>query len=136
MLALYSRKRRRRETEEDARRPTSQWEWRVVEADNFDPVYPFLPPPTPGSDTVLPVPVPPFFSDWDFYLSNLTVLNIRTAAPIIHTRNGLALNLGSGLKIENNQLVADGGGAVVVEGDRPTRARRPSRSMPTRTPSR
>lgn len=110
MLALYSRKRRRRETEEDARRPTSQWEWRVVEADNFDPVYPFLPPPTPGSDTVLPVPVPPFFSDWDFYLSNLTVLNIRTAAPIIHTRNGLALNLGSGLKIENNQLVADGGG--------------------------
>ena len=110
MLALCSRKRRRRETEEDARRPTSQWEWRVVEADNFDPVYPFLPPPTPGSDTVLPVPVPPFFSDWDFYLSNLTVLNIRTAAPIIHTRNGLALNLGSGLKIENNQLVADGGG--------------------------
>ncbi|ADR77852.1 fiber [Murine adenovirus 2] len=110
MLALCSRKRRRRETEEDARRPTSQWEWRAVEADNFDPVYPFLPPPTPGSDTVLPVPVPPFFSDWDFYLSNLTVLNIRTAAPIIHTRNGLALNLGSGLKIENNQLVADGGG--------------------------
>lgn len=110
MLALCSRKRRRRETEEDARRRTSQWEWRVVEADNFDPVYPFLPPPTPGSDTVLPVPVPPFFSDWDFYLSNLTVLNIRTAAPIIHTRNGLALNLGSGLKIENNQLVADGGG--------------------------
>lgn len=109
MLALCQ-KRRRQEDEEDARRQQRYWDWRAVDPADYNPVYPFLPPPTPGSDVIIPTPMPPFFSDIDFYLSNRTVLNIRTAAPIIHTINGLALNLGTGLKLENGQLTAEGGG--------------------------
>lgn len=109
MLALCQ-KRRRQEDEEDARRQQRYWDWRAVDPADYNPVYPFLPPPTPGSDVIIPTPMPPFFSDIDFYLSNRTVLNIRTAAPIIHTINGLALNLGTGLKLEDGKLTAEGGG--------------------------
>lgn len=109
MLALCQ-KRRRQEDEEDARRRQRYWDWRAVDPADYNPVYPFLPPPTPGSDVIIPTPMPPFFSDIDFYLSNLSVLNIRTSAPIIHTINGLALNLGSGLKLEDGKLTVEGGG--------------------------
>lgn len=109
MLALCQ-KRRRQEDEEDARRQQRYWDWRAVDPADYNPVYPFLPPPTPGSDVIIPTPMPPFFSDIDFYLSNRTVLNIRTSAPIIHTINGLALNLGTGLKLEDGKLTAEGGG--------------------------
>lgn len=109
MLALCQ-KRRRQEDEEDARRRQRYWDWRAVDPADYNPVYPFMPPPTPGSDVIIPTPMPPFFSDIDFYLSNLSVLNIRTSAPIIHTINGLALNLGDGLKLEGGKLTAEGGG--------------------------
>lgn len=109
MLALCQ-KRRRQEDEEDARRRQRYWDWRAVDPADYNPVYPFMPPPTPGSDVIIPTPMPPFFSDIDFYLSNLSVLNIRTSAPIIHTINGLALNLGTGLKLEDGKLTAEGGG--------------------------
>lgn len=109
MLALCQ-KRRRQEDEEDARRRQRYWDWRAVDPADYNPVYPFLPPPTPGSDVIIPTPMPPFFSDIDFYLSNLSVLNIRTSAPIIHTINGLALSLGTGLKLEDGKLTVEGGG--------------------------
>lgn len=109
MLAL-SQKRRRQEDEEDAQRRQRYWDWRAMNQADYNPVYPFIPPPTPGSDVIIPIPMPPFFSDIDFYLSSLSVLNIRTSAPIIHTINGLALNLGTGLKLENGKLTVEGGG--------------------------
>lgn len=109
MLALCQ-KRRRQEDEEDAERRQRYWDWRAVDPNDYNPVYPFLPPPTPGTDVIIPTPMPPFFSDIDFYLSNRTVLNIRTSAPIIHTINGLALKLGTGLTLQDGALVVTGGG--------------------------
>lgn len=114
MLALCQ-KRRRQEDEEDAKRRQRYWDWRAVDPNDYNPVYPFLPPPTPGTDVIIPTPMPPFFSDIDFYLSNRTVLNIRTSAPIIHTINGLALKLGTGLTLQDGALAVTGGGTGAAD---------------------
>lgn len=126
MLAPYKRRRHDEENEEDTatdrrrRGANVYWDWRAVDPDDYNPVYPFLPPPTSGTDVIIPFPMPPFASDWDFYLSNQSILNIRTKAPIIHTVNGLTLALGDGLEIQDNKLVATGaGGGIKYTGTAP-----------------
>lgn len=87
---------------------------------DYEPVYPFLPPAKPGGGVIIPFPMPPFASDWDFYPSNQGgILNIRTSPPITHTLNGITLALGDGLGLQDGKLVATGGTATMYKGKVP-----------------